>query len=137
MSRPVLLLMDFQHGIVERLGSPSVVDAADRAAKAARAAGIPVMFVRVAFRPGCPEAAESNVAFTAIAAQADTLILAGIATSGVVLSTLRQAADLDYRITVLADACADADEEVHRVLTQQVFPRQALVTTTDEWIAAL
>jgi len=185
MSRPVLLLMDFQHGIVERLGSPSVVGAADRAAKAARAAGIPVMFVRVAFRPGYPEAAESNVGFSAIAAragdamtqdhpytqvhaslapqdgepvilkrrvsaftgsdldvllrgaQADTLILAGIATSGVVLSTLRQAADLDYRLTVLADACADADEEVHRVLTQKVFPRQALVTTTDEWIASL
>jgi nicotinamidase-related amidase len=32
------------------------------------------------------------------AAGADTLVLAGIATSGVVLSTLRQAADLDYRL---------------------------------------
>jgi len=31
-SRPVLLLMDFQHGLVERLGAPSVIDAADRAA---------------------------------------------------------------------------------------------------------
>ncbi len=70
-------------------------------------------------------------------AGADTLILAGISTSGVVLSTLRQAADLDYRLTVLADACADTDEEVHRVLTEKVFPRQALVTTTDEWIASL
>jgi nicotinamidase-related amidase len=68
---------------------------------------------------------------------ADTLVLAGIATSGVVLSTLRQAADLDYRLTVLADACADRDEEVHRVLTEKVFPRQALVTTTDEWTASL
>ena len=64
-------------------------------------------------------------------------MLAGISTSGVVLSTLRQAADLDYRITVLADACADPDPEVHRVLTEKVFPRQALVTTTDEWIATL
>jgi len=61
MSRPVLLLMDFQHGIVERPGSSAVVE----------------------------------------------------------------------------DACADADEEVHRVLTQKVFPRRALVTTTDEWIASL
>jgi len=32
-SRPVLLLMDFQHGIVERLGSQSVIAAADRAAR--------------------------------------------------------------------------------------------------------
>src|ERR1700743_2835721 len=68
-SRSVLLLMDFQHGIVERLGAPSVVEAADRAAKAARAAGIAVMFVRVAFRPGYPEVAESNASFSALAAQ--------------------------------------------------------------------
>jgi len=70
-------------------------------------------------------------------ASADSLVLAGIATSGVVLSTVRQAADLDFRLTVLADACADRDPEVHRVLTEKVFPRQALVTTTDEWIASL
>ena len=70
-------------------------------------------------------------------AGADALVLAGISTSGVVLSTLRQAADLDYRLTVLADACADPDPEVHRVLTEKVFPRQALVTTADEWIASL
>ena len=184
-SRSVLLLMDFQHGIVERLGAPPVIEAADRAAKAARAAGIPVMFVRVAFRPGYPEVAESNASFSAIAAQggdaytqdhpvtqvhaaltpldgepviikrrisafsgsdldvllrgadADSLVLAGISTSGVVLSTVRQAADLDYRLVVLADACGDRDPEVHRVLTEKVFPRQALVTATDEWIASL
>jgi nicotinamidase-related amidase len=182
--RPVLLVMDFQHGIVERQGDRSVADAASRAVQAARAAGIPVMFVRVAFRPGYPEAAATNATFAGIgqggdamtedhpdtqvhsslapqagepvilkrrvsafsgsdldvllrAAGADTLILAGIATSGVVLSTLRQAADLDYRLIVLSDACADRDAEVHRVLTEKIFPRQALVTTTDEWIQAL
>jgi hypothetical protein len=37
----------------------------------------------------------------------------------------------------LSDACADRDPEVHRVLTEKVFPRQAEVTTTDEWIASL
>jgi len=63
-----------------------------------------------------------------------TLVLAGIATSGVVLSTLRQAADLDYGLVVLRDACADADEEVHRVLLDKVFARQADVLTVDEWI---
>ena len=68
-------------------------------------------------------------------AGANALVLGGISTSGVVLSTVRQAADLDYRLTVLADACADPDPEVHRVLTEKVFPRQALVTSTDEWIA--
>ena len=65
-SRPVLLVMDFQHGIVESIAEPSVVDAASRAVKAARVSGIPVMFVRVAFRPGYPEAAASNAAFGAI-----------------------------------------------------------------------
>jgi nicotinamidase-related amidase len=61
------------------------------------------------------------------------IILTGIATSGVVLSTVREAADKDYRITVLSDCCADGDEEVHRVLTTKVFPRQADVMTLDEW----
>ena len=64
------------------------------------------------------------------------LVLTGIATSGVVLSTLREAADKDYRITVLADCCADGDEEVHRVLTTKVFPRQAEVLTVEEWQTA-
>ena len=67
----------------------------------------------------------------------DSLVLAGIATSGVILSTLRQAADLDYRLTVLADGCLDADPDVHRVLLEKVFPRQAEVTSIAEWAAGL
>lgn len=66
---------------------------------------------------------------------ADTLILAGVATSGVVLSTVRQAADLDFGLTVLSDACADRDEEVHHVLTDKVFPKQATVLTVADWAA--
>ena len=71
------------------------------------------------------------------AGRVDSLVLAGIATSGVVLSTLRQAADLDYRITVLSDGCLDADQEVHRVLLEKVFPRQATVSTIADWVADL
>ncbi len=67
----------------------------------------------------------------------DSLVLTGVATSGVVLSTLRQAADLDYRLTVLADGCRDGDPEVHRVLTEKVFPRQAGVVGVAEWISSL
>ncbi|MEU6538367.1 isochorismatase family cysteine hydrolase [Streptomyces sp. NPDC047000] len=63
------------------------------------------------------------------------LVLAGIATGGVVLSTVRQAADLDYRLTVLSDACTDSDPEVHRVLTEKVFPQQADVVRVEEWVA--
>jgi nicotinamidase-related amidase len=180
-SKTVLLAMDFQHDIVERLADDATIDAASRAIRAAREHGVPVMFVRVAFRPGYPEVAATNVSFGRLPERGDAmtqnhpatqihaaleprddepvitkrrvsafsgsdldvllrgvaanhLVLAGIATSGVVLSTLRQAADLDYRLTVLSDACRDADPEVHRVLVEKVFPRQALVTTSDEWI---
>jgi nicotinamidase-related amidase len=65
----------------------------------------------------------------------DHLVLTGIATSGVVLSTLRQAADLDFQLTVLSDACLDSDPEVHRVLVEKVFPGQADVTTVADWVA--
>lgn len=61
------------------------------------------------------------------------LILAGISTSGVVLSTLREAADKDYKLTVLSDCCADGDEEVHRVLMTKVFPRQADIRKVSEF----
>ena len=61
--------------------------------------------------------------------QVDTLILAGISTSGVVLSTVRDASDRDYRIFVLADATADPAPDVHAFLTEKVFPRQADVIT--------
>jgi len=61
------------------------------------------------------------------------IVLSGIATSGVVLSTTREAADKDYRITILSDCCADGDEEVHRVLMTKIFPRQADVMTMKEW----
>jgi len=61
------------------------------------------------------------------------MVLTGIATSGVVLSTLREAADKDYELTVLSDCCTDNDGEVHQVLTTKVFPRQADVLTVDEW----
>lgn len=65
------------------------------------------------------------------------LVLTGVATSQVILSTVREAADLDFEIVVLSDGCADADPEVHSVLTQKVFPSQATVMTVAEWVAGL
>jgi nicotinamidase-related amidase len=67
----------------------------------------------------------------------DTLLLTGILTSGVVLSTLCDAADADYRIFVVRDCCSDNDTEVHRVLLDKVFPRQALVTEASAIISTL
>jgi len=182
MDAPVLLVMDVQRGVVARFGDDAgYLSRVSRAVAAARAAGLPVIYVTVGFRPGHPEISARNRTFSAIASAgrfadgdpaaeihpavapapgdlvvtkrrvsafagsdldvllrglaAGTLVLSGIATSGVVLSTLRQAADLDYRLIVLADACLDADPEVHRVLTEKVFPRQADVLTVAQWEA--
>jgi nicotinamidase-related amidase len=61
----------------------------------------------------------------------DTLILSGISTSGVVLSTLIDVADRDYRVYVLTDGVADPDPEVNRILVNDVFPSRAhLIDTT-------
>lgn len=178
-----LLVMDFQAGVVARFSGTEVVATARTAVDAARAHGVPVVFVRVGFREGSPEVSARNKSFAAVAdrgdmgadapgtkvvdelaprngetvvvkrrvsaftgsdlevvlraADVDHLVLTGIATSGVVLSTLREAADRDYQLTVLSDACLDGDPEVHRVLTEKVFPRQADVVTVDEWVAGL
>lgn len=61
------------------------------------------------------------------------LVLAGIATSGIVLSTALEAADLDYHVTVLADACADRSPAVHDMLVSEVLPRRGDVATIEEW----
>ena len=180
----VLLVMDVQNGIVQRFAEkPEVMAPFQRAVSCARRAGIPVIFVRVAFREGYPEVSARNKTFSAVPEHGgmtisdastqihssvaplpdepvvtklrvsafagsdlevilrsrgiDTLILTGIATSGVVLSTLREAADKDYRLAVLSDACLDADQEVHRVLVEKLFPRQADVLTVSEWADTL
>ena len=65
------------------------------------------------------------------------LVLCGFATSGVVLSTVREAADKDYRLTVLSDLCADPDPEVHRVLIEKVFVRQAEIVTSEQWVQGI
>ncbi|MFZ0761360.1 MAG: isochorismatase family cysteine hydrolase [Candidatus Sulfotelmatobacter sp.] len=67
----------------------------------------------------------------------DTLILFGISTSGVVLSTLRHAADADYGLIVIRDCCADLDAEVHACLMDKVFPRQATIVSTGDFLDAL
>ena len=62
----------------------------------------------------------------------DTLMLFGIATSGVVLSTALAAADADYRLFIVKDCCADLDEAVHTCLLDKVFPRCATVLSAED-----
>jgi nicotinamidase-related amidase len=169
----ILLVMDFQPGIVERVAdAEALLDRVAGAIATARARGMAVGYVRVAFEDAdydavpptnkifarlaegrvnhadspatavhdrlAPEPGDILVRKTRVGAFSttdldqqlrargiSTLVLAGISTSGVVLSTVRDAADRDYRIVVLADGCADFDAEVHDVLLGKVFPRQA------------
>jgi nicotinamidase-related amidase len=71
------------------------------------------------------------------AKEIDTLVLFGIATSGVVLSTLLEACDADYRTIVVTDCCADTDAELHRVLIERLFPLRGEVITAAELVKAL
>ncbi|WP_181806050.1 cysteine hydrolase family protein [Streptomyces shenzhenensis] len=184
MPQQALLVMDVQQVVVNRFPDGAYLPRLSRAIDAARAAGVPVIYVVVGFRPGYPEVSARNKMFRGLVGAAprpageDTaiqvhpevapapgepvvtkrrvsafagsdldmvlrageighLVLTGISTSGVVLSTLRQAADLDFELTVLSDGCLDSDPEVHRVLTEKVFPKQAEVMTVDAWTAAL
>ncbi len=67
----------------------------------------------------------------------ETLLLAGIVTSGVVLSTVRYAADADYRLVVVEDCCADRDTELHRVLVEKVFTRWTTVVKAEDVLASV
>ena len=62
----------------------------------------------------------------------DTIVLAGISTSGVVLSTVRDGADRDYRVIVLSDGCADPEPDIHEFLITRVLPKQAQIITTGQ-----
>ncbi|MFJ9127775.1 cysteine hydrolase family protein [Streptomyces sp. NPDC102340] len=181
MAEQALLVMDVQHAVLARYPDADYLPRLRTAIDTARAAGVPVVYVVVGFRPGHPEISTRNKMFGALAGaprgsgsgQAmqihpdvapderdivvtkrrvsgfagsdldmvlraggiEELVLAGVATSGVVLSTVRQAADLDYGITVLRDGCLDNDPEVHRVLVDKVFPQQAEVVSVADWIA--
>jgi nicotinamidase-related amidase len=61
------------------------------------------------------------------------LILTGISTSGMVLATFWDAFDKDYQLTILSDACADPDAEMHELLTGKLLPKYAGVVTIDQW----
>ncbi|MFF0746439.1 cysteine hydrolase family protein [Streptomyces sp. NPDC004111] len=179
-----LLVMDVQQAIVDAVDDGSgYLPRLRGAIDGARAAGLPVIYVTIAFRPGFPEIGTRNKPLAAIAAAGlyvegapgteihpevaplpgdvvvtkkrasafsgsdldvvlrargiDSLVLTGIATSAVVLSTVCQANDLDYGLTILPDACLDTDPEVHRVLVERLFPQWAEVVEVDEWVRSL
>ncbi|MFD4393567.1 cysteine hydrolase [Kitasatospora sp. NPDC058478] len=66
-----------------------------------------------------------------------TLVVSGVSTSGVVLSTVLDAADRDYRLYVLSDGVTDPDTEAHDALLQKVLPSRAHIIGTAELRALL
>jgi len=66
-----------------------------------------------------------------------TLVLFGIATSGVVLSTLLHACDDDYELVVISDCCADLAAELHEALLTRLFLQRATVMRASEFVEAL
>jgi hypothetical protein len=45
--------------------------------------------------------------------------------------------DLSFGITVLADACADPDLELHEMLLARVLPVRSQVVPVSDWVATL
>ena len=185
--RAALLVMDYQVDTLTRFmteaQSADVIARVPELIALARDAGMMVVHVVVAFRPGHPEVSPRNPVFSrpkanemlvagsegaaihpAAAAREgepivvkhrispfvgtdlemllrangiDTLVLAGVHTSGVVLSTVRQAVDLDYRLIVVRDCCADPDAELNAMLLDMVIAKQADVVTTAALAGAL
>jgi nicotinamidase-related amidase len=80
--------------------------------------------------------AGTDLAMILRANEIDTLVLFGIATSGVVLSTLTDASDEDYRLAVISDCCADLDAALHDSLIQRFFPSRGAVLSVEEFISA-
>lgn len=71
------------------------------------------------------------------AGEIDTLLRMGIATSGVMLSTLLDAADADYGLAVVKDCCLDRDPELDACLKERFFPTRAAVLDAAEMTEAL
>jgi nicotinamidase-related amidase len=146
-TRTAFLALDFARYIVENFShDDGVAGQASAALGAARGAGLPVIHVvpngmqdqihpLMAPAPGEPVLGKSSIGAFATTdlgerlreAGVGTLIVAGVATSGTVLSTTRWAADVGYQVTVCADACADPDPGAHAALVDQsVFPQSWL-----------
>lgn len=109
-----------------RLVEPRVID------ELAPIAGEPVVIKR---RVGPLYGTDLPVILSAFGA--NHLVLTGISTSGVILSTTRLAADMDFAITILRDCVGDNDPEVNAFLLDRILPRQAEVIESAQFLAGL
>jgi len=162
--KTAVLIMDYQNRMLNELSEPArkeILEKANSILAKARKDGIPVIYIEVRGGERTPEMeihpdvtprsgevvltkkrtgpfTTTNLNEVLKKFGADTLVLFGIATQGCVLTTVRCGADLDYKLVVVSDCCANPpSEEVNRILMEKVFPGQASVVTTKEVLAVL
>jgi nicotinamidase-related amidase len=58
-----------------------------------------------------------------------SLLLTGLSTSGCVARTAFSATDAEFVVTVISDACAEADQAVHDAMIENVLPSRNFVAT--------
>ncbi|GBH28433.1 hypothetical protein BvRS1_54820 [Burkholderia vietnamiensis] len=67
----------------------------------------------------------------------DTLILVGIASTGVVLSSVAHASDADFRLYTVKDCCYDPDPIVHEHLFATAFETRTTVLSLEQALRLL
>jgi len=65
------------------------------------------------------------------------LVLAGVATSGCVLSTFVDGSDRDFKISVIEDCCLDVDAEITNFLMKRIFAPNATILSSRDFISSL
>lgn len=67
----------------------------------------------------------------------DSLIMVGIASTGVMLSSVAYASDADFRLYTVKDCCYDPDEVVHEHLFSTAFESRTTVLTLADTLLLL
>lgn len=67
----------------------------------------------------------------------ETIVLTGVATGMSVGTAAWAVAERFYNLILPADASTDGNPEVHKAVTELIFPAIGLVTTTDEVVARM
>ncbi|PNP78479.1 hypothetical protein FNYG_08182 [Fusarium nygamai] len=62
-----------------------------------------------------------------------SLVLTGLSTPGCVLRTAVAATDAEFATTVISDACADTDGEIHQVILNKIITSRGHVKSSSEF----
>jgi nicotinamidase-related amidase len=105
---------------------PSLLLATDNDA-ALTAPGGEVTFMRT---PGHVSALRSPGLLDHLASSGvKSLLLTGVSTSGCVARIAFAATDAEFVVTVISDACAEADHAVHDIMIEKVLPSRVFIAT--------